>query len=111
MYDWQLLLHSRDIVFPVFARTVEYAGRALRTYIIEELALPPPDRFTYFRLGHYYLQQMWLQHGQRDFDLCLAPEDAPVIQPRLTTTFREVLAQHQRGIEPYVWEHLLNNTK
>ncbi|KAJ8663681.1 hypothetical protein O0I10_000930 [Lichtheimia ornata] len=51
IYDWKLLQDSREIVFPVFARTVTYAGRVLRAPIIEELELPEYQRFNYERFG------------------------------------------------------------
>lgn len=79
IYDWEILQQSRDIVFPVFARTVAYAGRVLRAPIVEELGLSQDQRFTYERLGRIYLEQMWFAHGNSPFDVCTAPVDAPKV--------------------------------
>lgn len=112
IYDWEILQQSRDVVFPVFARTVAYAGCVLRAPIVEELGLSQDEWFTYERLGRMYLEQMWFAHANSPFDVCTAPVDAPrVMVSRVSTTFQSHVGHLQRGIEPLVWQHLFNNTK
>lgn len=103
IYDWKLLQDSREIVFPVFARTVTYAGRVLRAPIIEELELPEYQRFNYERFGRGFLWERWVQQDHHAFDVCTAPADAPALIPRITITFEAYIAGHNpQAIEPLV---------
>lgn len=108
-YDWYLLMHNPQTYFKAFERTVLDNGGVLRFEIINELALPENERFSFDRLLLFLFDQMREEHGV-PFDIASVDDvpdrpgqEAPIGLRQAIRALADNVGY--RGMERLVWEH------